>query len=176
MKRILAIAVVFCCLMTVIPYGVISVSADEESGLLYVIENDEAIVTGVSGTVTGEMTVPSTLGGYPVTVIGGNAFYNRDDFRSISLPDTVTTIGDKAFYGCGFETLDIPQGVVRIGNHAFQNCYYLTSIVVPDRVTELGNRAFSGCSVLSSVVLGKNVKTIGDYAFNSCGGVSSLTK
>ena len=74
-----------------------------------------------------------------------------------------------AFYGSSYLTLvTIPDSVTSIGNEAFRNCTGLTSIVIPDSVTSIGNEAFRGCSELTSVTIGNEVTSIGEYAFEEC--------
>ena len=71
---------------------------------------------------------------------------------SINIPDSVTSIGDGAFYGCsGLTSVSIPDSVTQIGGSAFYGCSGLTSINIPDSVTSIGNYAFEDCSGLTSV-------------------------
>ena len=83
----------------------------------------------------------------------------------MTLPDSLVSIGDRAFYQCsGLSTLDLGQGVTEIGDYAFGSCSALTSVVIPDSVEKIGNYAFYGCSGVTELDLG-SVKTIGDNAF-----------
>ena len=68
------------------------------------------------------------------------------------IPDSVTSIGERAFYGCSsLESIVIPDSVTSIGYWAFRGCSSLESIVIPDSVTSIGERAFEGCSSLTDV-------------------------
>ena len=113
----------------------------------------------------------------PVTYISNFAFYNHDSLTSIVIPDTVTTIGDYAFDGCGSltsVTFGENSQLTTIGNCAFEGCGNLTSIVIPDGVTRIGYEAFRDCDSLTSVTIGNNVTTIGDYAFYYCHSLTSI--
>ena len=111
-----------------------------------------------------------------VTSIGDYAFYGCTGLTSITIPDGVTSIGTYAFSGCtGLTSITIPDGVTSIGSFAFQNCTGLTSITIPDGVTSIGTYAFSGCTGLTSATLGTGVATINSYTFNSCTSLAKLT-
>ncbi|HIG84602.1 MAG TPA: leucine-rich repeat domain-containing protein [Verrucomicrobia bacterium] len=69
----------------------------------------------------------------------------------------------------------IPDSVTSIGQSAFFQCTSLTSITIPDSVTSIGGNAFLGCSSLISITIGDNVTSIGDWAFNLCTGLTSIT-
>lgn len=84
--------------------------------------------------------------------------------KNTVVPNTVTTIGDYAFGQIGIPSISIPSSVVSIGELAFWNCYTLGSIVIPNSVISIGNNAFESCA-LTEVSIGKSVKEIGENAF-----------
>ena len=88
---------------------------------------------------------------------------------SYIIPNTVTEIGNNAFYRCsGLTSITIPNSVTSIGYEAFQSWSGLTSITIPNSVTSIGERAFIGCRGLTSVTL-PNSASIGYDAFYNTG-------
>lgn len=104
-----------------------------------------------------------------VTTIGQSAFTYCDGLTSVELPNSVTTIGRSAFSNCsGLTSVELPNSVTKIGQRAFINCYNLESINIPTGVTEIGNGAFQDCSKLIIPDIPGTVKKIGEYAFCYC--------
>jgi hypothetical protein len=88
---------------------------------------------------------------------------------TLSIPNSVKTIGDYAFYSCNglTGTLSIPDSVTTIGFRAFQNCRGLTgTLIIPNSVKTIGVLAFQGCSGFTSLIMGNSVDTIKDMAFS----------
>ncbi|MBR2783068.1 MAG: leucine-rich repeat protein [Firmicutes bacterium] len=99
-----------------------------------------------------------------------------DKLTSITIPNSVTSIGARAFYGCKrLTSLTIPDSVISIGDSAFAYCSGLTSLTIPDSVTSIGNSAFLYCNSLTSLSIPDSVTSIGNSAFASCGGLTSLS-
>ena len=111
-----------------------------------------------------------------VTTIGDKAFAQCTSLTSITIPNSVTTIGDMAFYFCtGLTSVTIPNSVTSIGNWAFNGCSGLTSITIPNSVTNIESGAFWGCSGLTSITIPNSVTNIGWNAFTYCTGLTSIT-
>jgi hypothetical protein len=113
------------------------------------------------------VTIPDS-----VTTIGDSAFYNCL-FTSVTIPDSVTTIGDSAFGSSGLTSVTIGNSVTSIGNSAFFNCS-VTSVTIPNSVTSIGDSAFAN-NGFTSVIIPDSVITIGDSAFYACTGLMSVT-
>ena len=104
-----------------------------------------------------------------VTSIGNKAFKGCSELTSISIPNSVTSIGNEAFNGCyGLTSISLPNSVKSIGYAAFYNCYGLTSISIPNSVKRIGEYTFEECSGLTSVTIPNSVTSIGHYAFAKC--------
>ena len=118
-----------------------------------------------------EYTIPDS-----VTTIGYRAFYNCSSLTSVTIPGSVTTIEEYAFYDCSSLTsVTIPDSVTTIGNYVFYECSSLTSVTIGDGVTTIGKCAFKGCSSLTKVTIPKSVTTIGIYTFDNCSSLVSVT-
>lgn len=92
--------------------------------------------------------------GNSVTNIGDYAFYDCGSLNSLIIPNSVTSIGSLAFYRCtGLTSLTIPNSVISIAGGAFEGCYSVMSLTIPNSVTSIEAGAFSGCSALFSVSL-----------------------
>ena len=132
--------------------------------------------TAISPYPTGSMTVPSMLGGKPVTRIGNFAFNSCSGLTSVTIPDGVTSIGDGAFYCCSSLTsVTIPDSVTSIEWGAFSECADLTSVTIPSRVTSIEGDVFWCCYGLTSVTIPDGVTSIGEGAFEDCRGLTSVT-
>ncbi|MES2924536.1 MAG: leucine-rich repeat protein [Verrucomicrobiota bacterium] len=123
------------------------------------------------GGKTGSVTIPSS-----VTTIGNNAFALCGGLTDIFIPTSVTSIGTGAFSSCdGLTSVTIPASLTSIGSSAFSSCTGLTSVSIPDSVTSIGSYAFQNCISLTSITIPANVTSIGESAFRSCSGLTNVT-
>ncbi len=117
------------------------------------------------------ITIPNS-----VTSIGDEAFYRCSELTSITIPNSVTSIGYSAFSGCsGLTSITIPNSVTNIGGYAFSGCTGLTSITIPNSVTNIGNWAFNGCRGLTSITIPNSVTNIEYDVFRYCSGLTSVS-
>lgn len=108
-----------------------------------------------------------------VTEIGDNAFYNGG-LAEVDLPDNLTVIGNGAFNSCEFTEIDIPSTVTTIGEGAFYYCD-LESVSIPDSVTVIGKEAFAACFSLKNVTVSKNIRSLGQSIFASCYALETIS-
>ncbi|MBR3423964.1 MAG: leucine-rich repeat protein, partial [Clostridia bacterium] len=173
-------------------------SAESSGGWVYEVINGGALIVGYYGPA-GDITVPSSIGGYPVTGLNGELFMDNKSITGITIADSVFSIGGKAFSGCtnltkiklpsSLKTIDpwtffeckkltsltIPANVTSIGNAAFRGCEKLGSITIPNKVTTIGNGAFVQCNALKSITIPNSVTTIGENAFGFCSSLTTVT-
>jgi hypothetical protein len=120
------------------------------------------------------------LSGSTFTTIPASAFYTYGstsctNLTGITIPNTVTSIGENAFSGCSnLTSVTIPNDVtsLTIGNNAFRGCK-LSTLTIPDGVTSIGNFAFSGCE-FTTVTIGSGLTSIGDGVFTYCTSLTTI--
>ncbi|MGN0468946.1 MAG: leucine-rich repeat domain-containing protein, partial [Acutalibacteraceae bacterium] len=214
LKRTLACVMVIIMTLTAVPlsgfvglelpklFETTASAADTytEGYLKYEVENGEATITGCRTSISGAFVIPGTLGGYPVTSIGYDAFENCTGLTGITIPDSVTNISGSAFNGCtGLKSVTIGSGVTSISSYAFNNTawynaqpdgnvyigkvYYKykgtmpenTSISIKDGTKAIADDAFYNCTGLIKITIPNSVTSIGIWAFYGCTGLKSVT-
>ena len=149
------------------------VESDYSVGLKYSLNTDEKgyTVVGIGYCEDTDLVIPATYRGLPVTAIGSNAFESVRSFKSVSIPASVTTIGEKAFAHCGVTSVTFATNsqLTTVDRYAFFSSSSLQSIALPDGVTTIGEAAFNGCNNITSISIPDSITTIEDRAldFNS---------
>ena len=132
-----------------------------------VTNNNSITLTSYTGP-GGNVVLPSTFNGAPVTAIQAGIFQNKGAISSLQLPDSVTNIADSAFAGLiNLTNLIIGNNVTNIGNSAFAGCTSLASLIIPDSVKSIGTAAFSGCGI-ATLAIGSGLTSLSDNLFSDC--------
>jgi hypothetical protein len=131
--------------------------------LTYTTNSGTITITGYTSTNL-HVVIPRTLAGLPVTSIGTNAF-RLTPISTVSIPDSVISIGDFAFWDCeSLTSITIPSSVTSIGDSAFEICG-LTNITIPKSVTFIGTLAFFKCYRLTGVFFQEEPPSHGSLPF-----------
>ncbi len=121
--------------------------------LSYEIVDADVTITHCNEAADGDLEIPAEIAGLPVTSIGEAAF-RSSLLTSITIPDSVTSIGKGGFVNCSrLTSITIPDGVISIEDWAFHRCSSLASVTIPDSVTTIGDFAFANCFGLKSVTI-----------------------
>ena len=146
------------------------VESDYSVGLKYSLNTDEKgyTVVGIWYCEDTDLVIPATYRGLPVTAIGSNAFESVRSFKSVSIPASVTTIGEKAFASCGVTSVTFATNsqLTTVDRYAFFSSSSLQSIALPDGVTTIGVAAFNGCNNITSISIPDSITTIENRALD----------
>ncbi len=174
---ILSFAVMWSSVSVAMPFS-LNVNAAIYGGLEYSVNSDgEATIEGRESTLTGRITIPESINGYPVVYIGGGpygisgAFCNDKKITEIIFPKSLRVIEHTTFYDSGLIKVSIPKTVEKVEYGAFRKCNSLTEAIISEGVT-VDYEAFLECYNLSKVTIGKGV-SLDYHVFKDC---RSLTK
>lgn len=164
-------------------------SAEEftEGYYTYTVENGEATIVAVDASISGDVVIPDTLGGYDVTNIGDFAFNECHSLTGLYIHEKIEYIGEDAFHNCNklltiatdensenFSTVDgvlfnKDKSVLIKYPAAIEN----TSYIIPETVAEIGNNAFTSCK-FNKIIIPDSVYRIGVNAFWGCGNLEEI--
>ena len=162
-------------------------------------------ITGIGTCEDVDLILPDIYNKLLVTRIANGAFKECTNLTSIEIPDTITTIGYRAFYHCenlafkefgnckylgnqnnsyhalietvglNYETYDINKDTKLIADRAFSNCTAVTSIVIPEGVIAMGENVFLKTHCLARVEIPDSLIKMGEYAFSNCSGLNTIS-
>ena len=151
--------------------GIVADGRVYNSFAYHIAEDSYAVITKYHGFST-VVEVPDEISGYPVRVIGKNAFTANQLLEECILPEGLTCLDEGVFRECGrLMRVDIPQSVTEIRVACFRDCVSLPSITLPPRITALPEACFRGCRALSEIRVPEGVTEIGEAAFLYCSGL-----
>ena len=186
--------------------ALLAVEAGEENGYKYnllidsVTDEKYACIVSYTGT-SADLTIPDSLGGYPVRMIGYEAFANNKVITGVVIPDSVTEIDTYAFSNCiNLSSVKLSQNLKKIGGNVFYNCQALKAIEIPksltqtdiyyggafnssgletvtfeEGVTKIPAKLFNQCTSLKEITIPDTVTEIGEWAFSYCTNLSQVT-
>jgi hypothetical protein len=141
--------------------------ATAQAQFTFTTNNGSITITGYRGSSL-TAVIPAATNGRPVTTIGANAFY-YENITNVTLPNSITNIGNGAFNACNsLGSVTIPGSVLSIGDLAFASCGKLTNLTISAGVASIGNGTFESCSKLSIITIPGTVTSLGSQAFYNC--------
>ena len=157
-------------IIAVFAAGIAFAATAEYGGMTYTyfVSSGKASITKVEGFEK-TVTIPSALGGYPVTTLQGDGFQNNTTVQRVVIPETVTALSGGVFQGCiSLNTCNIPSGVTMIPDSCFANCKRLHGVVLPAGLKSIGAWAFCNCSSLDMIDFPQGLTSVGNYAYQDC--------
>jgi hypothetical protein len=148
----------------------------DSQGVAYTLSDGTIVLNDHNTACAGRVTIPSAIGGYPVTSLPYQAFAGNTGLVAITLPESITSISASCFNSCSnLESVTLPDTLMTIEGNAFAYCNKLGSIVLPESLTTILLYAFHDCVGLTSVTLPAGLTTIGYGAFMGCTGLTTVT-
>ncbi len=176
------------------------------AGVVYELQDNlQSYIAENIASAKGDVIIAESYNGLPVIALGKEFAHNATGVTSISIPESVKSIGEEAFWDCeDLKSIIIPSGVTVIDRYAFSGCTSLESITIPSGITIVGDYAFDGCSALkyneyenayylgndtnpylvlmkakegeiTSCIVNSNTKVIYQSAFEGCSTLENIT-
>lgn len=163
----------------------------------YTLTDNEIHIVKGNENLSGDINIPNTIDGYPVTQILAGAFLENTNITSVTIPENIKSIeqyafmdcknlavvnfseglnfiGADAFNGCNIKTLTLPNSIISINNNAFDNCRNLTNVILPNNLERIELELFAGCTNLTTITLPKELKLVVECAFTGCNNITAV--
>lgn len=122
-----------------------------------------------------DVTIPASFSNKAVSEISDNCFSAYTSMTSISIPESVVSIGRYAFSECtGLTSIILPNNVMTLGEYAFSDCTELISVTLSSKLEKIQNDTFNWCKALKSIVIPAGVTSIGQRAFYNCNSMTQI--
>ena len=122
--------------------------------------------------------IPATVnwseGSFSVTAVADNGFENNTNLTTVTLPESVKTVGNKAFYGCSKLSAVTFNGQTAIGDEAFRNCTSLINVSLPSGLKTIGDRAFQNANSITQIEFKDGIESIGAFSFMDCKALTAV--
>ena len=145
----------------------------------YYIDNGEATIAMQDEALSGDIAIPESITnkGRSYTVVRAtNGAFQNSDITSITLPNSITSLGNNCFSLCNnLISVKLPDNITSLGDYTFQSCNKLSSIKLPSTLTSLGEYCFSHCDGLTSLLLPNSITTLGEGCFMGCENIETIT-
>lgn len=180
----------FLIIALILIFATFGVNAKADGEFTYSVVGDNAVITKVEPSLSGEVVIPQVLDGYTVVSIDGEAFMGCDGITSLHIPSSITSIEAGAFVGCeNIKSVYISDLTVWCsiqfkedtanplcrGADLYLNGNKVTSLVIPEGVARISDFAFVNCTSIEKVDISADVKSIGEMAFFNCTNLASVT-
>lgn len=188
-KKIISVLMSLVLVLGIVPLSVFTANAATDGVLMYSVSGEEATIIGCDADATGDVIIPDTLGGFPVTAISLYAFAECESITGVSIPDSVKKIGHYAFSDCtALKVVHIGKNVTEMGNNVFSNCTGLEKFSVSadnavyssDENGVLYNKnktellIYPASNLSATYTVAENVKTIADSTFAGSKNVKTI--
>ena len=168
MKRIALIVATVVLMAVCFVFGA---SAEEftDGIYTYTVNDGKAILTDLDSNASGDVVLPSTLGGYPLVEIGGWSITYCNEITSLTIPEGVTTLGDHAIYNCNkISNISFPSTLRKLDEASLKDLDSLTELVLPEGLEYIGSDLITYNMRIDSITIPSTVKNIDFIAFNTC--------
>ena len=147
----------------------------DEGDYTYYLNGDTVEYLSINNKEITDFDFATVFPSYKFGSFAPRTFKNCSKLKTVTLGNGITEIYESMFEGCtALESISIPDSVISIGKRAFYQCSSLTNVVFPNDVRAINESAFEWCSSLQSITLGSKVNSIGKAAFNECSALNNV--